>query len=69
MTNSIKKIRFSHQTVQINKNVKLGKLTKVQEMTLMGQVETRRVKILFAPVFTPKPLQVHRFELGDREQR
>ena len=35
-------LRFSHQTAQIHKDVKLGKLTKAQEKTLMGQVETIR---------------------------
>ena len=35
-------LRLSHQTAQIHKDVKLGKLTKAQEKTLMGQVETIR---------------------------
>ncbi len=35
-------LRFSHQTAQIHKDVKLGKLTKAQEKTLTGQVETIR---------------------------
>jgi hypothetical protein len=35
-------LRFSHQTAQINKDVKLGKLTKAQEKILMGQVEIIR---------------------------
>ncbi len=35
-------LRFSHQVAQIHKDVKVGKLTKAQAKTLLGNVEAVR---------------------------
>ena len=50
-------LRFSHQVAQIHKDVKLGKVTKAQAKTLLGNVEAvRKQELAFLKADNAKEL-------------